>query len=119
MFDVPAIPRFAMLTGAMVVLAGLDFCGALLAKQWADRGSLPCFLIGIATFAVLFAVYAKSLETADLSIVTMGWVVLLQVGLILVDPREQLEREGAVFVSLPSGERVRVQGVEALLREGG
>jgi uncharacterized protein YuzE len=40
-------------------------------------------------------------------------------GLILVDPREQLEREGAVFVSLPSGERVRVQGVEALLREAG
>jgi multidrug transporter EmrE-like cation transporter len=79
------VPRFAVLTGAMVVLAGLDFCGALLAKQWADRGSRPCFLIGLATFAVLFAVYARSLKTAELSIVTMGWVVLLQVGLILVD----------------------------------
>jgi uncharacterized protein YuzE len=40
-------------------------------------------------------------------------------GLILVGPREQLEREGGVFVSLPSGERVRVQGVEGLLRDGG
>ena len=37
-------------------------------------------------------------------------------GLILVGPREQIEREGAVFVSLPSGDRVRVQGVEALMR---
>ena len=37
-------------------------------------------------------------------------------GMILVGPRAQLEREGAVFVSLPSGDRVRVQGVEALMR---
>jgi uncharacterized protein YuzE len=36
-------------------------------------------------------------------------------GLILVGPREQLEREGGVYVSLPSGERVRVQGFDALL----
>jgi len=34
-------------------------------------------------------------------------------GLTLVNPREQLAREGGVFVSLPSGERVRVQGAEA------
>ena len=38
-------------------------------------------------------------------------------GLILNGPREQMEREGGVFVSLPSGDRVRVQGVEALMRD--
>ena len=38
------------------------------------------------------------------------------VGITLVNPRAQLEREGAVYVSLPSGDRVRVQGVEAELR---
>jgi uncharacterized protein YuzE len=38
-------------------------------------------------------------------------------GVILVGPREQIEREGAVYLSLPSGDRVRVQGVEALMRE--
>jgi hypothetical protein len=80
-----AVPRFIVLTGAMVLLASLDFCGALLAKQWADQGSRLCFLIGLITFVVLFAVYATSLKTADLSVVTMGWVVLLQVGLLLVD----------------------------------
>jgi hypothetical protein len=37
-------------------------------------------------------------------------------GVILVGPREQMEREGGVYLSLPSGERVRVQGVEALMR---
>jgi uncharacterized protein YuzE len=38
-------------------------------------------------------------------------------GMILMNPREQLEREGGVFVSLPEGDRVRVQGVEAFVRE--
>ncbi len=39
-------------------------------------------------------------------------------GMMLVNPRRQLEREGGVYVSLPSGERVRVQGAEAAIREG-
>lgn len=85
MLDLPVVPRFLLLAGAMVVLAGLDFGGALLAKQWADHGSRTCFLIGLATFLVLFVVYATSLKTAELSVVTMGWVVLLQVGLVLID----------------------------------
>ena len=37
-------------------------------------------------------------------------------GVTLVNPSEQLRREGAVYVSLPSGERVRVQGAEAAIR---
>jgi hypothetical protein len=38
-------------------------------------------------------------------------------GIIFMNPREQLEREGAVYVSLPEGDRVRVQGVEALVKQ--
>jgi uncharacterized protein YuzE len=38
-------------------------------------------------------------------------------GIVLMNPREQLERDGGVYVSLPEGDRVRVQGVEALVRE--
>jgi uncharacterized protein YuzE len=41
------------------------------------------------------------------------------IGLTLVEPRSQLEREGAVYVSLPSGDRVRVQGIELELRAAG
>lgn len=37
-------------------------------------------------------------------------------GLILMNPRERLEREGAVYVSLPQGDRVRVQGVESVVK---
>ena len=33
-----------------------------------------------------------------------------------MNPLERLEREGAVYVSLPEGDRVRVQGVEALVK---
>lgn len=39
-------------------------------------------------------------------------------GIIFMNPREQLEREGAVYVSLPDGERARVQGIETLVRGG-
>lgn len=38
-------------------------------------------------------------------------------GLILMSAREQLEREGGVYVSLPDGDRVRVQGIESLFGE--
>ena len=34
---------------------------------------------------MLYVVYATSLKTADLSVVTMGWVVMLQIGLVLID----------------------------------
>ena len=33
-------------------------------------------------------------------------------GIILMSPRAQLEREGGVYVSLPEGDRVRVQGID-------
>jgi uncharacterized protein YuzE len=38
-------------------------------------------------------------------------------GIIFMNPREQLEREGGVYVSLPEGDRVRVQGIDAFVRE--
>ena len=34
-----------------------------------------------------------------------------------MSPRQQLEREGGVYVSLPEGDRVRVQGIEAFVAE--
>jgi uncharacterized protein YuzE len=36
-------------------------------------------------------------------------------GMILMNPRARLDREGAVRVTLPSGDLVRVQGVEAAI----
>lgn len=37
-------------------------------------------------------------------------------GMIVMNPRVRLERDGAVYVSLPQGDRVRVQGVESAIR---
>jgi hypothetical protein len=37
-------------------------------------------------------------------------------GVALMEPRERLDRDGAVFVTLPSGEYERVTGVEFTVR---
>ena len=71
--------------GAMVALAGLDFIGAIFAKEWSEHGHERAFFAGLLTFGLLFAVYAASLKVAELSTVTFGWVVLLQVGLLLLE----------------------------------
>jgi hypothetical protein len=41
--------------------------------------------LGALSFLVLFWVYASSLQYAELAVVTMGWIVLLQVGILVVD----------------------------------
>ena len=70
---------------AMLALALLDFVGSLAAKEWADGGSPRWLLAGIGCFVVLFYVYASSLQYAELATVTMGWIVLLQVGILVLD----------------------------------
>jgi hypothetical protein len=83
---IPASWRFYLVSlGAMLALAGLDFIGAIFAKEWAERQHAALFLAGLFTFGVLFTVYAASLKVAELSYVTFGWVVFLQVGLLLLD----------------------------------
>ncbi|KJK12737.1 hypothetical protein ACXR8F_04515 [Terrabacter sp. AAH1] len=80
-----AWPVPVVATIAMVCLAGLDLVGAVLAKEWAENGSVRALVLGAGAFLVLFWVYASSLRYAELALVTMGWVVMLQVGLVLVD----------------------------------
>jgi hypothetical protein len=54
---------FAAVAGiAMLLLAALDFAAALAAKEWADNGSPRWLFIGMG-----------------------GWIVLLQVGLLVLD----------------------------------
>ena len=70
---------------AMIGLAALDFIGAICAKEWTNRQQTWLLLAGAGSFLILFALYAMILKTAELSIVTIGWVVFLQVGVLLVD----------------------------------
>jgi hypothetical protein len=79
-----SVNHAAAATGAMIVLAGLDFAGALLARRWAHGGSVAWFVAGALCFVLLFWVYGSSLRYADLVVVTFGWVAALQVGLLVV-----------------------------------
>jgi hypothetical protein len=80
-----AWPFAAVASISMLLLAALDFAAALAAKEWAGHGSARWLLVGIGCFVALFYVYASSLQYADLATVTMGWIVLLQVGLLVLD----------------------------------
>jgi hypothetical protein len=83
---IPASWHFYLLSlAAMLTLAGLDFVGAVFAKEWVEGRQVTWFLAGLVAFGVLFAVYAYSLQYAELSIVTFGWIVFLQVGLLLYE----------------------------------
>jgi multidrug transporter EmrE-like cation transporter len=81
----PSVQFFLTSIAAMVILAALDFIGAVFAKEWADTRQPVWFALGMIAFVVLFAFYATSLKTAELSVVTIGWVVFLQVGLVLYE----------------------------------
>lgn len=100
MLSFPSVPvswHFYLLSaGAMVALASLDFIGAIFAKEWAERNNVSFYVAGLLAFMLLFVVYAASLKFAELSTVTFGWIVMLQVGIVLVDT----QRYG---VSLPAG----------------
>ena len=81
----PAVQFFLASISAMIALALLDFIGAVFAKEWADTRQPWWFVAGLVTFIGLFVVYAVSLKSAELSVVTIGWVVFLQVGVLLYE----------------------------------
>lgn len=106
-FDLPMLrapagwPVALVATVAMLALAGLDLAGAVAAKEWAEHRSVTALVLGLGSFAVLFWVYASSLQYAELALVTTGWIVALQVALVVVDR----VRYG---VQLPTGKWVAV-----------
>jgi hypothetical protein len=78
-------PLPVVATLCMAALAGLDLIGAYAAKEWAEQQNTVALGLGALAFLVLFWVYASSLQYAELAVVTMGWIVLLQVGILLID----------------------------------
>jgi hypothetical protein len=70
---------------AMLLLAVVDLAGAYVTKEAVVRRSMPWAVAGVALFVLLFYVYASSLQYAELALVTLGWVVVLQVGVVLLD----------------------------------
>lgn len=78
-------PTWAVGAAAMLALAALDLAGALAAKEWASSSRPTALFLGVAVFLTLFWVYASALQYAELALVTMGWIVILQVGLLVID----------------------------------
>ena len=62
---------------------------------------------GMGVFAVLFWVYGRSLAYAELATVTISWVVMLQVGVLLIDRF----RDG---VHLPPGKWLAIAAILGL-----
>jgi hypothetical protein len=91
--------------GAMIVLAALDLAGAMLARHWSDHRSLLGLVGGIVVFSLLFLAYGSSLAYADLATVTFGWIVMLQVGVVVLQRVEErapigIDRAAAMAVML-------------------
>ena len=78
-------PLPVVATLCMGALAALDLFGAFAAKEWAEKQNSVALGLGALSFLVLFWVYASSLQYAELAVVTMGWIVLLQVGILVID----------------------------------
>jgi hypothetical protein len=85
----------------MLTLAALDFAGALAAAEWVARRSTTMMVIGILAFVVLFWFYASALQYAELAVVTFGWIVFLQISIVVLD-RFRYE------VHLPTGKLIAV-----------
>ncbi|MFG1923005.1 hypothetical protein [Cryptosporangium sp. NPDC048952] len=71
--------------GAMFALAALDLAAAYCAVRYLRTGHWGWWTVGAAGMVALFAVYAASLEYAELATVTLGWIVILQVGVVVMD----------------------------------
>jgi len=94
-------PLPVVATLCMGALAALDLFGAFAAKEWAEKQNTVALGLGALSFLVLFWVYASSLQYAELAVVTMGWIVLLQVGILVID-------RIAFYSSLPVGKLAAV-----------
>jgi hypothetical protein len=78
-------PDSVVVIVCMVVLAALDLVGALAAAEGLARRSNVLLALGALSFLLLFWFYASSLQYAELAVVTFGWIVLLQISLLLLD----------------------------------
>lgn len=78
-------PRPVVAVVAMLLLGVLDLLGSVAAKEAVERRSVPWGVAGAALFLAVFWVYASSLAVAGMAVVTLGWIVVVQVGVVVLD----------------------------------
>mgnify|MGYP003580002353 CR=1 FL=1 len=69
----------------MMLLAGLDFLGTMLAKEWTVHRAPWQLAGGALAFLALFVVLVCGLRYAEMSMLTLGWIVVLQMAVLVVD----------------------------------
>ena len=74
-----------IVAGLTIVLAGLDIVESVLAKEWSVRRDHWLLLAGIATSFALFALFVVAIRFTEMSTVTIGWIVLMQGGLMITE----------------------------------
>lgn len=77
--------RIVIIVGITALLAVLDVGEAIVAKEWADRRNHWLFVVGAVCAVGLFVLFAVAVRFAEMSTVTLGWVVTMQVGLMLAE----------------------------------
>jgi hypothetical protein len=68
-----------------MLLAGVDLVGAVMAKEWAASHEPWLLLVGVVASLALFSLFAIASRYAEMSTVTLGWIVMLQVGLMVTE----------------------------------
>ena len=78
-------PGYVIVPLLVVLLGGIDVLGSIVAKSWSDHRSPWTFMLGAALFVTLFWIYGVSLRHGALTTVTVGWVVVVTIGDMLLD----------------------------------
>jgi hypothetical protein len=73
------------LVGLTLALAVLDLGVATFAKEWSLRRDPRLLIAGVAAALVLFGVFVIALGYGEMSTVTLGWIVSVQAGLMLME----------------------------------
>ena len=77
--------KVAAIIGITLMLAAVDVVESVLAKEWSERRTLWLLAAGVATAVLLFGLFAFAVRFTDMSTVTLGWIVVLQVGLMVTE----------------------------------
>ncbi len=75
----------AIVIGLTLLLAGLDVTESILAKEWVTHRSPWLLVAGLTASVMLFALFVVAIGYTEMSTVTIGWVVVMQVGLMVTE----------------------------------
>ncbi len=71
--------------GLTLLLAGLDVTESVLAKEWLLRRSPWVLIAGLVSSIMLFVLFVVAIGYTEMSTVTIGWIVVMQLGLMVTE----------------------------------